>query len=124
MHRLRFTLPAIAAALLAFAIPATSASASTATPCRGAHLAPTAKNAVAIRHATLCLLNAQRVRHGLHRLRARRPLGAAATHYARLMVKQGFFAHVSPGGSTMVQRIERTSYRHGARGWALGENLA
>jgi uncharacterized protein YkwD len=123
MRRLRFTLPATAAALAALAIPA-AASASAATPCKGANIAPTAKNAAAVRHATLCLLNRQRVRHGLHRLHAQRPLGSAATKYARLMVKKGFFAHVSPGGSTMVQRIERTSYLRGAHGWWLGENLA
>jgi len=125
MRRLRFTLPATAAALFALAVPATSPAAAPAKqPCRGAGITPTVHNAAAVRHATLCLLNRQRARRGLPRLHARRPLTAAATRYSRLMVTQGFFAHVSPGGSTMVQRIRHTSYLRGARGWSLGENLA
>jgi uncharacterized protein YkwD len=40
------------------------------------------------------------------------------------MVRQRFFDHVSPGGSTMAQRIKRTNYLDGRRGWSLGENLA
>ena len=30
----------------------------------------------------------------------------------------------SPGGATMVDRIRRTGYTSGARGWSLGENIA
>jgi len=49
---------------------------------------------------------------------------AVAGRYAHAMVDGRFFSHVSPGGSTMLQRIRSTHYLHGARGWALGENLA
>jgi uncharacterized protein YkwD len=121
MRRLRFTLPAIALALCALAAP----TAATAAPaCAGAHAAPTAHNSAAVRHATLCLLNRQRVRHGLPRLRRQRSLTHAAASYARLMVRQGFFDHVSPGGSTLTERIKRTNYLRGVRGWSIGENLA
>lgn len=122
MRRLRFLLPAFAATF-AFAIAPTTASAA-ARPCAGAHLAPTAAHAAQVRHATLCLLNRQRTRHGLPRLRTHRSLTNAARKYARLMVKQRFFDHVSPAGSTMAQRIKRTNYLRHTRGWALGENLA
>jgi uncharacterized protein YkwD len=121
MRRLRFTLPATALALGALALPT---AAQAVRPCAGAHVAPRAGNAAKLRHATLCLLNRERARHGLPKLSAQRSLGRAASSYARLMVRHGFFDHVSPGGSTMTQRIERTSYLHGVRGWSIGENLA
>ena len=121
MRRLRFSLPAIALAMGALAVPTTAAAAAS---CAGAHAAPSTHNAAAVRHATLCLLNRQRARHGLPRLRQQRALTRAASAYARLMVRQGFFDHVSPAGSTMTQRIKRTNYLRGVRGWSIGENLA
>ena len=123
MRRLRFLLPAFAllATLLTFS---TASSASAATACRGAHLAPTPARGVAIRHATLCLLNRERARRGLPRLREHRSLANAARKYARLMVAKRFFDHVSPAGSTMAQRIKRTNYLRHTRAWSLGENLA
>ena len=127
MSRLRITLPAVAAAALALAVPTAASAAPHAThksPCHGAGLTPTAKNTAAVRHATLCLLNRQRTRHGLRRLRAQRSLTNVAGHYAHAMVDGRFFSHVSPGGSTMLQRIRSTHYLNGTRGWALGENLA
>ena len=124
MRRLRITLPALATAALALAAPTAAPAATHKSPCRGAGLTPTAKNTAAVRHATLCLLNRQRRRHHLRGLRAQRSLTAVAGRYAHAMVDGRFFSHVSPGGSTMLQRIRSTHYLHGARGWALGENLA
>lgn len=125
MRRLRFLLPAFAA-ILAIAAPAANANAAHAAnaTCAGANLTPNAASAAKVRSATLCLLNRQRARHGLHRLRAQRSLSHAATNYARLMVAKHFFDHVSPAGSTMASRIARTSYLHHTRAWSLGENLA
>jgi uncharacterized protein YkwD len=123
MRRLRFLLPAFASTL-AIAAAAPAANANTAATCAGANLTPTAAHAAQARAATLCLLNRQRARHGLRRLRAQRSLGHAAAKYAHLMVAKHFFDHVSPAGSTMASRIERTSYLHHTRAWSLGENLA
>jgi uncharacterized protein YkwD len=120
MSRLRFTLPAITLALGVLLAPA----AAEAAPCAGAYARPTAANGAVIRHATLCLLNRQRARHGLRRLRQQRSLTRAATAYARLMVRHGFFDHVSPAGSTMTQRIRHTNYLRNTRSWSIGENLA
>jgi uncharacterized protein YkwD len=122
MRRLRFLLPAFAATL-AIAAPA-NANTHRAATCAGANLTPTAASAAKVRSATLCLLNRQRARHGLRRLRAQRSLSHAATNYARLMVRKHFFDHVSPAGSTMSSRIARTAYLHHTRAWSLGENLA
>jgi uncharacterized protein YkwD len=127
MRRLRFLLPAFAATL-AIAAPANAnanaATAHASATCAGANLTPSAASAAKVRSATLCLLNRQRTRHGLRRLRAQRSLSHAATKYARLMVTKHFFDHVSPAGSTMSSRIARTSYLHHTRAWSLGENLA
>jgi uncharacterized protein YkwD len=129
MNRRRH-MPALVIAIAALAVPATPAaarparSAGSSPACSGAHSLPTAHNVTRVRHATLCLLNAQRARRGLHALRADTALGAAASRFARQMVSQRFFDHVSPGGSTMVRRIEHTAYARGARSWALAENLA
>jgi uncharacterized protein YkwD len=122
MRRLRFLLPAFAATATLALAPAASSAAAPA--CPGAHLTPSAAHATQVRSATLCLLNRQRARHGLPRLRRHRSLSHAASTYAHLMVNKRFFAHVSPGGSTMSQRIKRTNYLRGTRGWSLGENLA
>ncbi len=135
MRRLRFPLPTLALAAMLLTLPgaaagARSATASAAPPaaaataCRGANLAPTPARAVAVRRATLCLLNRQRAAHRLPLLREQRSLSHAATSYARLMVAQRFFDHVSPAGSTMAQRIKRTNYLKDTRAWSLGENLA
>jgi uncharacterized protein YkwD len=126
MRRLRFLLPALAlaATLLTLPIAPSAGAATRAAACRGANLAPSPAHAVAIRRATLCLLNRQRAAHRLPRLREHRSLTHAATKYARQMVAQRFFDHVSPAGSTMAQRIKRTHYLKHTRGWSLGENLA
>jgi uncharacterized protein YkwD len=123
MRRLRFTLPTIAAAALALA-GTTTTTAVAASPCAGAHSVPNSRNAAVVRHATLCLLNRERARHHLPRLRASKSLRRAARSYSGTMVRHGFFSHVSPSGSTMTTRIKRTRYLRGARRWALGENLA
>jgi uncharacterized protein YkwD len=76
------------------------------------------------RDATLCLMNAQRTARGLGRLRDQPALAASAARYARLMVRQRFFDHTSPGGSTMLSRIKATSYLRDVISWTVGENLA
>jgi uncharacterized protein YkwD len=76
------------------------------------------------RDAVLCLMNAQRTARGLKRLRAQPDLAEAAGRFARQMVRDRFFDHTSPGGSTMVSRIEATSYLRDAVRWTVGENLA
>jgi uncharacterized protein YkwD len=117
--RLRSLLPLLAL-VPAFALPASASAAG----CPGADSRPTAANVDDIRDATLCLLNEERDERGLPPLRANPSLESVATKYSRLMVRESFFDHVSPGGSTMVQRVRKSSYLDGANGWALGENIA
>ncbi len=86
---------------------------------------PANDNAPALRAATLCLLNEERAKRGLKALAANPQLEKAALNHTRTMVRQGFFDHVSPGGSTLLSRVRRgTRYLHGARRYSLGENIA
>jgi uncharacterized protein YkwD len=92
--------------------------------CDGADAIPGQDSPSDVRDATLCLMNAQRTARGLPRLRAQSSLEQAASRYARQMVRDEFFAHTSPAGSTMVARIKATSYLHDVVRWTVGENLA
>ncbi|WP_372788489.1 CAP domain-containing protein [Paraconexibacter sp.] len=92
--------------------------------CVDANLTPTAHNLERVRRATLCLLNRERTKRGRVKLRAHPTLRKVARSYASTMVKQRFFGHVSPSGSTMLRRVRSSSYLRGSlRRWELGENL-
>jgi len=73
--------------------------------------------------ATLCLLNAERAGAGLRPLRLDRQLSRAADAYSHDMVARGYFAHVSPSGVQLAERIARTGWMHRRLRWALGETL-
>jgi uncharacterized protein YkwD len=117
VRRLRFTIAA--ACVLAFAVSISAHAA-----CAGAGAVPNGSNTTKVRKATLCLLNVQRRAHGLQNLRQNAKLRAAAAAYSRQMVRQGFFAHESPDGSTLQSRVTATHYLDGARAWGIGENIA
>jgi uncharacterized protein YkwD len=92
--------------------------------CANEGLVPAVGNLRKVRRATLCLLNRERTSRDLVALRGNRKLRRAATRYARQMVAQDFFAHVSPTGSTFIERIRATDYLDNANGYDVGENLA
>jgi uncharacterized protein YkwD len=114
----------LAAGATAAVMGAAAAPATTATSCSNADLQPATDNLRRVRHATLCLLNVQRTRRHLGKLHANGALRGVAESYAQLMVTLHFFDHVSPTGSTFVDRIKQSTYLDGATGWELGENLA
>ncbi len=87
--------------------------------CDGAGASPNAPRAV-YTHAVRCLINEQRAAIGLGALRPDRRLAVAASRYSDEMVRDGFFSHVSPSGSTFVQRARAA----GVRGSTLGETIA
>jgi len=109
-------------ASLALAVPA---GASAASPCSGSNLTPSSENVSQLRSATLCLLNRERTPRGMARLSESPQLRKAAQSYSQTMVAQSFFDHVSPGGSTLLTRVKRsTGYLQNVSAWALGENIA
>ena len=113
-------LSALLVCVFALAAPA-GASASS---CALASASPSSvANRTAIR-TTACLLNEERVKRGLHKLRLNGRLSMAAARHARDMVHRHYFSHFSPSGSTFLQRIKRTGYLSRARSWTAGENIA
>jgi uncharacterized protein YkwD len=119
---IHLVIPAILV-IAAVAFPTVASAA--ATTCANADVTPTSSNLVAVRSATLCLINAQRTSHGLKALLSNTQLRRAAQSYSRNMVSESFFDHVSPAGSTLMSRVRRgTAYLAGARSYALGENIA
>jgi uncharacterized protein YkwD len=116
-------LAALAAAALAFALasaPATEASGT----CARAGAAANEVNRHQLIRSTLCLLNVERKKHGLHKLRLSKRLSKAARKHSRDMVRRDYFSHTSRSGDTFVDRIRRTGYLHGSSSWMVGENLA
>jgi uncharacterized protein YkwD len=74
--------------------------------------------------STLCLLNAERRRHGLRPLRLNERLARAARAHSQDMARNRYFDHNSQNGSSFVDRIRRTGYLNGARRWKVAENIA
>jgi uncharacterized protein YkwD len=100
-----------------------SAQANAASACAQATASAASIGAGVAGRAVRCLVNAQRAAHGLRPVAAARHLGRSARRHAADMVARNYFEHVSPDGSTVAERVRRTGYLSGARGWALGENI-
>jgi uncharacterized protein YkwD len=71
------------------------------------------------RAAVRCEINAIRVANGLKPVGTTRPLRIAATRHSQDMVRRHYFAHVSPSGQTVTDRVRRAGYDGGR----LGENI-
>jgi hypothetical protein len=52
-----------------------------------------------------------------------RALSSASTGYSQRMVAQGFFAHESPDGGTLVDRLTGAGYLGDDDPWLVGENI-
>jgi uncharacterized protein YkwD len=102
-----------AACVLAGAAPARAAG------CAGAHT--TRASAATRDRAVVCEINRVRAQHGLRRVRINDALATAAQRYARSMAKRNFFSHVSPDGSTLVDRLRRVGYARPGTAWSAGE---
>jgi uncharacterized protein YkwD len=116
----RLSVPTFAAVIAtSFALATPTAHAAN---CPGADVSAAVASVDTVRGATLCLLNAERAAHGLTPLTSQPLLDGAATSYSRAMVDQHFFAHVSPAGENLEQRL--SAYSAPAQSWSIGENLA
>lgn len=127
--------PAVLAAALATSftvgasLPETSPAATpplaaVASHCDGAHQTPHPGATRRTRAAVLCLVNRFRRAHGRRALRLNRQLTRAAQRYSAEMAARGFFAHTSPSGGTIVDRLRDSGYLNTGGSWAVGENLA
>lgn len=74
--------------------------------------------------AVVCAVNAERAARSRPPLAVHPELAAAARRHARDMVSRHYFAHTSPSGRTLADRLRAAGYLTPARSWAVGEVLA
>ena len=115
----RHLLILFATAVTALALPAGALAA-----CSGIDVQPSVQNLDQVAATTLCLINEQRTDNGLSALTQQSELDLASQDYSELMVDQQFFAHVSPSGSVLTQRLTDSGYLGGNGAWIVGENIA
>jgi uncharacterized protein YkwD len=100
-----------------------ASSTASATSCPNTEVRVTGLNPDAMDSSIACLINEQRVAHGVPPVQPNASLRQAALSHSTEMVTQSYFEHTSPAGVTFVDRIVATGYTQGARAWELGENL-
>jgi uncharacterized protein YkwD len=115
---------ALLLALVGALVAPGSAAAAGPVACESAEARPAQVSERIVVRSTLCLLNAERHRHGLRPLRLNDRLSRAARAHSQDMARHGYFDHNSRNGSSFVARIRRTGYLTGARRWKVAENIA
>ena len=93
------------------------------TGCSFTRLAAGAAPEPNVRSAVRCLVNVERAKHGLRGLSSNARLNAAADAHSADMVARQYFAHVTPEGGTVTDRVRQTGYLGGSNDWALGEDI-
>jgi uncharacterized protein YkwD len=81
-----------------------------------------AANLSLVRQAVLCALDRERAIRGVPRLVVNARLSLAAERHAVDMVRRQYFAHESPEGRDVVDRLMRAGYIS-TGWWMVGENL-
>jgi uncharacterized protein YkwD len=114
----------LATAVAALAAPAGAHASAQDAACPGADAVPTAATITQASQATLCLLNNERAAAGLHPVAESQGLTPPSAAYSARMVAERFFAHVSPDGGTLVDRLTAARYIAPDGDWTVGENLA
>jgi uncharacterized protein YkwD len=119
-------LPSLTALLALLAALALSAAASPASAahCKGADRPAAQMRGGKAAKLTLCLLNKERAKRGLHKLDANRKAAKAARRHNRLMVRRNCFDHECPGEPDLVGRLTKSGYLPCSCSWAVGENIA
>ena len=115
---------AATAATLSLTVAAPASAGVTACSSSSATTPPTQRTVDQVERTVLCLVNRERTRRGLKKLRSDRRLAKAATRHSRDMVRRGYFEHVSPGGGTMQDRIKAAGWFRGNGSFAFAENIA
>jgi uncharacterized protein YkwD len=100
-----------------------SGAAAQGTGCSFTRSAASAEPEPNVRTALRCLVNATRAQHGLPTLRSSARLNVAADGFSADMVARGYFAHVTPEGRSVTDRVRATGYLGGSSDWALGEDI-
>jgi uncharacterized protein YkwD len=111
----------LASVAVTLAAPAVGARAQA--PCAGSGTAPSARTLDSAAGVVVCLVNAHRTGHNRRALTVNDDLVGAAGRHSRDMVRRAFFAHITPTGFGLSDRIRRTGYIHGSGRWTVGEDL-
>src|SRR3954470_24978386 len=114
----------LATAAAALAAPAGAQASAQDAACPYADSVPTAATIAQASQATLCLLNNERAAAGLHPVAETPGLTQPSAAYSARMVAESFFAHVSPDGGTLVDRLTAAGYIAPDGDWTVGENIA
>lgn len=91
--------------------------------CADADVPLSPQSVAGARAAASCLVNQERARQGLGALVRNPALEAAGQAHAQDMVDRDFFAHDSPSGTSVLDRIRTSGYLTGAASFTVGENL-
>ncbi|HET6509163.1 MAG TPA: CAP domain-containing protein [Baekduia sp.] len=94
-----------------------------AAACPGAETPIGSTTLAASRAALSCLIGAVRAERGLGPVRADDRLAAAARSHAADMVRRGYFAHRSPDGSKVGDRLAHAGWTPSRGSWWAGEIL-
>lgn len=94
-----------------------------AAPCPYESIAGTLLDGPTFERAIVCLVNKQRTSLKRKPVRPNQNLRQVASRYAARMIADGFFAHRSPDGSSILSRLENAGYLEDAVEWEVGENL-
>jgi uncharacterized protein YkwD len=100
--------------------PATASAAA----CPGADSGPRQVSIKTASRLVVCLVNKQRAKHGLQRLKARGALVGAASRHSKHMQKTDCFDHVCPGEPALPGRYQKTDYLPCGCSWGAAENIA
>jgi uncharacterized protein YkwD len=110
-----------AVAALALAAPAGAQAADCGV---AADYVPNAGNLAEVGQATVCLLNNERAAQRLRPVVEAPGLTQPSRAYSARMVAESFFAHESPDGGTLVDRLTGAGYIAPDGDWTVGENIA
>ncbi len=94
---------------------------SQASACTGADRQPGRQSVADAQIAITCLINKQRARNHMRRVRYSASLGIAAQGHSSAMASENFFSH--EGDGTPASRAANAGYLAGANVWGIGENL-
>jgi uncharacterized protein YkwD len=92
--------------------------------CPGGDAMPDDSNLAQMNDAIRCLVNGERSDNGLPALGRAPQLDQASAGMCQRIVTEHFFAHRTPDGKTVVDRVRPTGYIPRSGDWVLGENLA
>lgn len=101
------------------------ATASAKSPCgKWGNTLPTKLTAHQAQLSVRCLLNKQRQRHGLKKLKLHKRLNKAAGKHSRVMKRKSCFDHVCPGEASLESRLSSVRYLlNNLLQWSYGENI-